>query len=63
MTDRHSLETLCEQCGMSLLELMVRRQTSSGWSVDGPFSGWGIKVSCGRGPHGTTEAKTGSQER
>eukprot|EP00955_Chlamydomonas_euryale_P084657 363993-Chlamydomonas_euryale.AAC.2 len=27
LTDRHRLETIREQCGMSSLELMVRRQT------------------------------------
>eukprot|EP00955_Chlamydomonas_euryale_P043579 352629-Chlamydomonas_euryale.AAC.1 len=27
LTDRHRLETICEQCGTSLLELMVRRRT------------------------------------
>eukprot|EP00955_Chlamydomonas_euryale_P054527 355849-Chlamydomonas_euryale.AAC.1 len=27
LTDRRRLETICEQCGMSSLELMVRRRT------------------------------------
>eukprot|EP00955_Chlamydomonas_euryale_P112285 366122-Chlamydomonas_euryale.AAC.17 len=27
LTDRHRLKTICEQCGMSSLELMVRRRT------------------------------------
>eukprot|EP00955_Chlamydomonas_euryale_P012760 137882-Chlamydomonas_euryale.AAC.3 len=27
LTDRHRLETICEQCGTSSLELMVHKQT------------------------------------
>eukprot|EP00955_Chlamydomonas_euryale_P029600 311829-Chlamydomonas_euryale.AAC.1 len=34
LTDRHRLETLREQCGTSLLELMVRRRTLPRCPVD-----------------------------
>eukprot|EP00955_Chlamydomonas_euryale_P106250 365693-Chlamydomonas_euryale.AAC.4 len=71
LTDRHTLDTLRQECGTPSPSLMVCRQTFSLWGTrcDGRMriacrGVWLLvsKVSCGRWSRKTTEVDTGSQE-
>eukprot|EP00955_Chlamydomonas_euryale_P051484 354879-Chlamydomonas_euryale.AAC.11 len=69
--DSRRLETVCERCGTSLLELMVCRRTLQWTGTCCEWRGPPAAATCWllmsmvtsrRQPRGTTDAETGSQE-